>query len=79
MIKCNNRLGISKKILKGRNTSIHLNYTEVSITENPLSVTTVQGYYNNLSEKDEDGDYINVPIQVILTPSVVSLASKYAF
>ena len=74
-----NRLGISREVLKGRNTPIHLDYTEVSITENPLSVTTVQGYYNDINQKDEDGDYLNVPIQVILTPSVVSLASKYAF
>ena len=72
-----NRLGVSKKILKGKKTAITLSYNEVSIVENPLSVSTVQGYYNNTSKKDEYGDYIEIPVQVILTPSVVSLASKY--
>ena len=74
-----NRFGVSKKILKGKNTAITLSYNEVSIVENPLSVTTVEGYYYDTKQKDQDGDYLEIPIEVILTPSVVSLASKYAF
>ena len=71
------RLGISRKIVKLKNTSINLGYGEVAITKNPLSTTVVEGFYFDTTKKDENGDYLEVPIEVILTPSIMSLANKY--
>lgn len=72
-ISCNNRMGISKKIISGRNTVIYLGDDEASIFENPKETLIVECYYYDPITKDKERG------EAHLCSNIMYLANQYTF
>lgn len=67
--------GNSKKLFKNKNIRIYTH--DEAITENPKEPTIISGYYFHPTEKDKNGDFLEIPVQLVVSPVVLTLSSKY--
>lgn len=67
--------GYSKKLFRNRSVRIYAH--DETITENPKEPTKISGYYFHPTEKDKNGEYLEIPVELIVSPVVLTLSSKY--